>query len=125
MVKKLGGFVIDGAIRDIAEFAEGGFPCFARAVVHRGPSKEGPGEINVPIACAGMSVMPGDLMLGDGDGVICVPAHRVKDLLPLVRAHAEKENKQLKAILSESTDPDRFDAILRKKGVPQELLKQG
>jgi regulator of RNase E activity RraA len=124
LVRRLGGFVIDGAIRDVAEWAEGGLPCYARAVVHRGPSKEGPGEINVPIACAGMVVMPGDLMLGDADGVICIPADRVRDLLPLVKAIAARENKQREAILANTTDPDRFDAILRSKGIPAELLKR-
>jgi RraA family protein len=120
--KKLGGLVIDGAIRDTAEFAEGGLPCYARGAVHRGPSKEGPGEINVPVACAGMAVSPGDLILGDADGVICIPAAEVEALLPQVRAHADKENKMRAAILAGVTDPDRFDAILRKKGVPDSLL---
>ncbi len=122
--RKLAGFVIDGALRDVAEFREGGFPCFARGVNHRGPSKDGPGEINVPIACAGMMVQPGDLILGDADGVISIPAAKLYALLPLVRAHAEKEARQRAAILSNSTDPDRFNAILRKKGVPAELLDQ-
>jgi regulator of RNase E activity RraA len=122
MVKKLGGLVVDGAVRDTIEFAEGGFACFAKGAVHRGPGKEGPGEVNVSIACAGMVVHPGDLMLGDSDGVICIPAADAAALLPLVRAHAERENKMKAAILAGTTDPDRFDAILRKKGVPDSLL---
>ena len=122
IVKKLGGLVVDGAIRDTAEFAEGGFPCFARGAVHRGPSKDGPGEVNVPIACAGMIVHPGDLVLGDGDGVIAVPAAEVAALLPRVRAHAERENRMRNSILAGTTDPDRFDSILRSKGVPESLL---
>jgi regulator of RNase E activity RraA len=124
MVRKLGGFVIDGAIRDTAEFAEGGFPCFARGATHRGPSKEGPGEINVPIACAGMAVAPGDLILGDSDGVIAIPAALVEGLLPRVKAHMAKEERSRAAILSNTTDPDRFNAILRKKGVSPALLEQ-
>ncbi len=122
MVRKLGGIVLDGAVRDTAEFAEGGFACFARGAVHRGPSKEGPGEVNVPIACAGMVVHPGDLILGDSDGVICIPAADAAALLPKVRAHAERENKMKAAILAGTTDPDRFDSILRKKGIPDSLL---
>ena len=74
ITKRFAGLVVDGAVRDTIEFAEGGFPCFARGVNHRGPSKDGPGEINIPISCAGMVVHPGDLMLGDLDGVICIPA---------------------------------------------------
>ncbi|MEJ1968600.1 MAG: RraA family protein [Rhizomicrobium sp.] len=122
MVKKLGGLVVDGAVRDAIEFAEGGFACFAKGAVHRGPSKDGPGEVNVPIACAGMVVFPGDLMLGDSDGVICVPAAEAARLLPQVRAHAERESGMKAAILAGTTDPDRFDSILRKKGVPDSLL---
>jgi regulator of RNase E activity RraA len=118
IVRRLGGFVIDGAVRDVAEFLDGAMPCYARGFVHRGPSKEGPGEINVPIACAGMSVAPGDLMLGDADGVICIPAAQVAALLPRVLAHAAKEARQRADILAMATDPDRFDAILRAKGVP-------
>jgi hypothetical protein len=66
LAKKLGGLVIDGAIRDLQEWAEDGMPIFARGHTHRGPSKEGPGEINIPIACAGLAVLPGDLMLRCG-----------------------------------------------------------
>jgi len=125
LVKRLGGFVIDGAVRDIAEFAEGGLPCYARGAVHRGPSKDGPGEVNIPIACAGMTVAPGDLVLGDPDGVIAIPAAQVEALLPRVRAHAAKEAKQKADILANATDPDRFKAILRAKGVPEPLLHWG
>src|SRR3546814_3154244 len=54
MTKKIGGFVIDGAIRDLVEWADGQVPVFAKGHTHRGPSKEGPGRINAPIACAGL-----------------------------------------------------------------------
>jgi regulator of RNase E activity RraA len=123
LVKRLGGFVIDGAVRDTAEFAEGGVPCYAKGAVHRGPSKDGPGQVNVPIACAGMAVCPGDLILGDADGVVAIPAAQAAALLPEVRAHAAKEAKQRQAILSNTTDPERFKAILRAKGVADALLR--
>jgi regulator of RNase E activity RraA len=122
MVKGLDGLVVDGAVRDSAEFAEGGFCCFAKGAVHRGPSKDGPGEVNVPIACAGMVVFPGDLMLGDNDGVVCIPAAEVASLLPKVHAHAEKENEMRAAIRKGTTDPDRFNSILLRKGIPESLL---
>jgi regulator of RNase E activity RraA len=116
--RKIGGFVIDGAIRDVAEWAEGGIPVYARGHVHRGPSKEGPGELNVPITCAGMVVMPGDLILGDADGVLTVPQGNVAGLLPLVHAHALKEARVRAANLAGTSDPERFNEILRKKGCP-------
>jgi regulator of RNase E activity RraA len=61
------GFVIDGAIRDVASFDD--TPCYARAVVHTGPYKTGPGEVNVPVSIGGMLVNPGDLVVGDEDGL--------------------------------------------------------
>ena len=67
------GVVIDGAIRDSAWVRKNSFPVFAAGVTHRGPYKDGPGEINVPIAIDGMVVNPGDLIIGDDDGLLCVP----------------------------------------------------
>ena len=118
LAKKLGGLVIDGAIRDLLEWAEEGMPIFARGHTHRGPSKEGPGEINIPIACAGLAVQPGDLMLGDADGVIAIPSADVAALLPAVRAHLAKEAKIRASNAAGSSDPERFNALLRSKGLP-------
>lgn len=118
VARKLGGFVLDGALRDIAEWAEGGIPAWAMGHVHRGPSKDGPGEVNVPVACAGMAVNPGDLILGDADGVIAIPAADARTLLPLCLAHAEKERKIAANNASGKLDWDRFNALLRQKGCP-------
>ena len=118
MAKKLEGFVIDGAIRDLVEWAEGGIAIFARGHTHRGPSKEGPGEINVPIACAGMAVLPGDLILGDADGVIAIPSADVAALLPKVHAHLAREAGIRETNAKGTSDPERFDAVLRAKGLP-------
>lgn len=115
VARKLGGFVIDGALRDVAEWAEGGMPAYAAGHVHRGPTKDGPGEVNVPIACLGMTVNPGDLILGDGDGVIAIPAQAAARLLPLCRAHAEKEKKIAANNATGKLDWDRFNALLRDK----------
>jgi regulator of RNase E activity RraA len=116
--RRLGGFVLNGAVRDVAEWAEGGMPIFARGHTHRGPSKEGPGEINVPIACAGLVVTPGDLVLGDADGVIAVPASEVAALLPVVQAHLAREAQVRAANERGTADPERFNAMLRARGVP-------
>ena len=62
--------IIDGAIRDIAEISDRNFPVYARGVNHRGPYKDGPGAINVPISVGGMVVRPGDLVVGDRDGLV-------------------------------------------------------
>jgi regulator of RNase E activity RraA len=118
LARRVGGFVLDGAVRDTVEWAEGGMPIFARGHTHRGPSKDGPGEVNVPIACAGLAVSPGDLIIGDADGVIAIPAADLPALLPEVRAHLAKEAKIRETNQKGAADPERFDAMLRAKGVP-------
>lgn len=115
---RLAGLVIDGAVRDRLEWAEDGMPIFARGHTHRGPSKDGPGEINVPISCAGMAVMPGDLIVGDADGVIAVPAAEAEDVLRRTHAHLEREAKIRETNRTGTADPERFDAVLRAKGLP-------
>jgi regulator of RNase E activity RraA len=92
------GFVIDGAIRDVAAFAASDFPCFARAVIHRGPYKNGPGEINVPVSIGGSVISPGDIVVGDEDGVVSFPASTAATLLEAVRAQATREEQTLIAI---------------------------
>jgi regulator of RNase E activity RraA len=118
LTRKIGGFVIDGAVRDLAEWAEGVIPVYACGHTFRGPSMEGPGEMNVPNACAGMAVNPGDLMLCDADGVIAVPVDQLDALLPLVLAHADKEDGIRTTNRAGTADPERFNALLRKKGCP-------
>ncbi|MGY4493582.1 RraA family protein [Pseudomonas sp. TE3610] len=115
---KLGGIVIDGAVRDLEELAEGIVPVFAAGHTHRGPSKDGPGEINIPIACAGLCVLPGDLVLGDADGVIAIPAQDAAALLPKTLAHLDREAGIRETNRAGTADPERFDALLRAKGLP-------
>lgn len=71
--KGAAGVVIDGAVRDSGWIGENTFPVFAAGVTHRGPYKDGPGEINVPVAIDGMVIAPGDLVIGDDDGLLAVP----------------------------------------------------
>ncbi|MDD9840282.1 methyltransferase, partial [Escherichia coli] len=78
--KGIAGIVINGAIRDSVVIGEGEFPLFAAGISHRGPYKDGPGEINVPIAINGMVVEPGDLILGDEDGLLSVPYAEVEEI---------------------------------------------
>ena len=118
VARKLAGLVIDGAVRDLCEWAEEGMPIFARAHTHRGPSKDGPGEINVPVSCAGMAVLPGDLIVGDADGVIAVPAADAADILQRSLAHLAKEAAIRETNRTGTADPERFDAVLRAKGLP-------
>ncbi len=91
----LGGFVMNGAIRDAGALRVGSFPVFAAGVTHRGPYKDGPGEINVPIAIDGMVIEPGDLVIGDEDGLLCVPFEDVERLLAAARQKQVVEDKMV------------------------------
>ncbi len=81
MERKIGGLVVDGAVREVAEIREFGFPCFSRAIVPAGPHKGFGGIIDGPIACAGCPVKSGDLVIGDDDGVCIVPLERAETIL--------------------------------------------
>ncbi len=84
--KKLTGLVLDGPIRDVDAAREMALPIYATGTTPGGPYKEGPGEVNVPISCGGISVNPGDIVVMDSDGVIIIP---LKDA-PEVLAAAQK-----------------------------------
>jgi RraA family protein len=92
------GMVIDGAVRDAAAIGRGDFPCFARAAIHLGPYKNGPGEINVPVTIGGMVVEPGDVVVGDYDGVVAFPQAAAQGLLKAVRAQQGREAEMLRSI---------------------------
>ena len=81
---RLGGIVVDGAIRDVDGITRLAMPSFSRTVSPGGCDKDGPGEINVPISCGGTVVMPGDIVVGDGDGVAIVPHQHAEEVLALV-----------------------------------------
>jgi RraA family protein len=92
------GVVIDGAIRDSGAISASNFPCFARAAHHRGPYKNGPGEINVPVCIGGMLVNPGDIVVGDADGVVAFPTDVARTLLSDVQTQLKREQQILKSI---------------------------
>ena len=85
------GFVIDGAVRDSAAFREHDFPCYARGVIHRGPYKNGPGAINVAVTVGGQLVSPGDIVVGDEDGIVSFPVADAGRLLEAARRSAANE----------------------------------
>jgi RraA family protein len=110
------GIVVDGAIRDAATFFEAGFPCFARAATHRGPYKDGPGEINVPITVGGAIVRPGDVVFGDADGVVVVPLEEAEVLAEKVRKIVEKEAAMMREIDEGTIDRSWIDQTLEQRG---------
>lgn len=95
--------VIDGAIRDVAEVRESGLPAYARAVVPTGPHKGFGGEINAPIQCAGVAVRPGDVLVGDEDGVVVIRPEQLEGLVERCNARIASENKILAGIAEGKT----------------------
>ncbi|MCF1465465.1 RraA family protein [Agrobacterium vitis] len=92
------GMVIDGAIRDVAAIAQMDMACFARGTTHRGPYKDGPGALNVPVSIGGMVVNPGDIVVGDEDGIVAFSQSIAPDLLQAVRAQEAREAEIIKSI---------------------------
>lgn len=107
----IAGVVIDGAIRDVAEIRERDFPVYARGVTHRGPYKDGPGEINVPVCVGGMVVNPGDVVVGDQDGVLAIPQEDVKHVIEKALAVLEAEAETMRAMREGRWDRAFIDAL--------------
>lgn len=111
------GFVIDGAVRDADVFAQEDFGCFARGVTHRGPYKEGPGEINVPVSVGGQVVFSGDVVVGDADGVVVVPAAHAEAVLALaLKKEADETSIKEKLNAGTYTKPWIDRIIAQKSG---------
>lgn len=111
----LAGIVINGAIRDLDEIRQLGLPVYAAGVTHRGPYKDGPGEINVPVSIDGMVVMPGDLVIGDEDGVLCVPRAQAEEVLRAAHAKQRAELEELGQIRAGKSDRSWVDLVLTQK----------
>jgi RraA family protein len=112
----IAGFVIDGAIRDAAEIAARDLPVYARAVTPRGPSRLGPGEIHAVVSIGGMVVHPGDIIVGDADGVVAVPRADADVVLAAARALRVKEENTFRAIAEGKLDRSWIDETLRSRG---------
>ena len=82
--KRLGGMVVDGAVRDVEGIKQLGLSVYSRSVSPGGCDKDGPGEVNVPISCGGVVVSPGDVVVGDPDGVAVAPRSHAEEVLELV-----------------------------------------
>ena len=90
-MRNLEGVVIDGAFRDLEGCEEVGLPIFARCVVPRAGGKERIGEINVPVCLGGVTICPGDIIVGDADGVIVIPPHEVEAVMDRAREKIARE----------------------------------
>ena len=109
----LAGVVVYGAVRDYGWIRKNDFPVFAAGVTHRGPYKNGPGEVNGTIAIEGMVIEPGDLIVGDDDGLICVPFADTEAVYAAANAKQQGEAKTMAAIKAGTTDRSWVEAALQ------------
>lgn len=114
--KKIAGMVTDGLIRDIQGISEVGLPVYAQGSSPNSPFKDGPGEINFTISCGGVVVNPGDIIVGDRDGIVVVPREIAEEVAAKLPAIAEKEEKIVKDIKSGKLIPDWVPARLSEVG---------
>jgi 4-hydroxy-4-methyl-2-oxoglutarate aldolase len=114
----LGGVVLDGSHRDSEELLALGFPVYSVGSNPNGPSKAVPGRINYPITCGGVSVRPGDLVIGDGDGVVVVERELAESLLPLAAKKVDDERARIADITARrNMTPKWLTGALRAAGV--------
>jgi regulator of RNase E activity RraA len=114
---KLGGIVVDGAIRDIDDLRALQFPAYSRTVCAGGCDKDGPGEVNVPVSCGGAVVSPGDIIVGDDEGVVVIPRGDAEEVLKAVHALVDRERKRVAEIKAGVVFRPDVDELLRKRGV--------
>lgn len=110
-------FVIDGAVRDVEETIASGFAVFAAGANPNGPTKAVGGRLNWPVSVAGVAVHPGDLIVGDADGVVAVPREQAEPVVEAARAKLDQEKQFLKALSEGVVDNAWVTAALRATGM--------
>jgi RraA family protein len=116
MKRGIVGFLIDGAVRDSGALKNLDFAVYARGANPKGPYKDGPGEINVPVSCGGVVVNPGDIIVGDEDGVVVITPKDAPEVLEKARATFAKEASIFEAIEGDTLDRSWVDKVLQEKG---------
>lgn len=94
----LAGIIIDGCVRDSYALRTMDFPVFAKGITPNGPYKNGPGEMNFPVSFAGIIINPGDIIIGDADGLLVIRPEDAEALAKKARAYHASEEKQLEGI---------------------------
>lgn len=114
--KKIAGIVLDGPIRDIDEIGQWDFPVYATGTTPGGPYKEGPGEVNVPVACGEISVNPGDIILADPDGIVVIPRKDAAQVLEDAKKFQAADEGKLIAAKNGTANRAWVDKSLEEKG---------
>mgnify|MGYP003587307386 FL=1 len=112
----LGGFIFDGAIRDIGTLKKMEIPIYASGITPAGPYKDGPGEINFAVSCGGVVINPGDILVGDEDGVVVIKPEDAPELLKKAQAKNMAEQKIMQEIENMAWDRSWVDKALAERG---------
>lgn len=112
----LAGMVIYGAVRDIDVIAASDFPVYACGVTPRGPYRDGPGQLNVSISLGGMVVSPGDLIVGDANGIVAVPYEQLEHAARTAAEIQQREESLVTQILAGAYDASWIEPALRERG---------
>jgi 4-hydroxy-4-methyl-2-oxoglutarate aldolase len=121
-VKGLGGFVTSGSVRDTAEIIAMGFPVFSEGISIVGTVKESLGLINHPVSVCDVIVNPGDIILGDDDGIVVIPLQNAHEILEKSNARVAKEAKTMEEILKGRSifDIYGYSKVLERQGCTEE-----
>lgn len=114
--KGLVGMVTDGMVRDIEGICQVGLPVFARGATPNSPFKDGQGEVNFTVTCGGVTVRPGDIVVGDGDGVVVIPREDWDEVLKGAAKIVEKEQQIVANIQAGKLIPDWVAKTLAERG---------
>ena len=101
----LAGIIIDGCVRDSYTLSQMDFPVYAKGITPNGPYKNGPGEMNFPVSFGGIIINPGDILVGDSDGLIAIDPKNAEELAKIAKAYHEGEENQLDGIINRGEWP--------------------
>ncbi|WP_135470610.1 RraA family protein [Crenalkalicoccus roseus] len=105
-------FVTEGLVRDRAGIVATGLPVFAMGVVPTSPATNGPGIVGAPVICGGIHVRPGDIVVGDADGVVVVPLDRAEAVLQRLEAVLAAEAKAMAAVEAGATESEKVRRLM-------------
>ncbi|SFI03096.1 4-hydroxy-4-methyl-2-oxoglutarate aldolase [Tindallia magadiensis] len=118
--KNIAGVIIDGSIRDVSACREIGVQIYCKNIVCSSSTKNSPGEINVPIVCGGMNVNPGDIVVGDENGVVILPADKVDEILENAKKKQEMVEKVRQEIIEGKYISDNISEKMKQLGYEEE-----
>ncbi|MEL4029417.1 RraA family protein [Caldifermentibacillus hisashii] len=110
LAQKLGiaGFIVDGVIRDLIGVRSLNFPVFSKGTTVAASFKNGAGEINVPISCGGVSITPGDIIIGDADGVVVIPQADAEKVLEKALSKLKKDEQREASALQDEASARKY-----------------